>query len=263
MIIFVEPKSRWANFTREHRNHAPTIIASQEFNNITMVDTFSESFWDYEHSIDTEARIHKGSNVYKIWNQKMIYLYATVQLNPFDTDGFIWMDAGYFRKEHMAPKLSKPILHVNLTDLGVPREKMLFLHVRNDDLESEARVNIAGNSYFGTKDALLAFYFQYYLTFWDWVKKKNKFIGSDQFVLTETCRRYPMNCHPYFGGGFRWWFAFADKVFLGKDLTVNKVSPHYLFLDEPPTDLEEVPDGQRVSYCNGTIVTSVSYDFGC
>ena len=66
MIIFVEPESIWVNFTREHRRHAPTIIATQRFDDLTMVDTFRESFWDYEHSIDTEARIHRGSGVYKV-----------------------------------------------------------------------------------------------------------------------------------------------------------------------------------------------------
>ena len=190
-------------------------------------------------------------------------MYAAVQMNPFDTDGFVWMDAGYFRKEAMAPKLSTPIVKVNITELGVPRQKVFVLHVRNDGLESNARVNVAGNSYLGTKEAFLTFYFQYFQTLWDWIKTKDKFIGSDQFVLTETCRRYPTNCHPYFAGGYEWWFAFARIVFSGRESNLTTVSPYYIFDEEPPTDLEEVPDGKRVAYCNGTIETGSIYDFSC
>ena len=57
---------------RQERQHAPTIIATIEFDNLVMSSTFTKEFWDYEHSIDLEAKIHKGSGVYKIWNEKMV-----------------------------------------------------------------------------------------------------------------------------------------------------------------------------------------------
>ena len=72
MIIFVEPGSRWFDFVKEHRTHAPTIIAPLKFDDLTMSTTFLPSFWDFMHSIDLEAKVHKGSGVYKIWNEKLV-----------------------------------------------------------------------------------------------------------------------------------------------------------------------------------------------
>jgi hypothetical protein len=72
MIIFVEPGSRWFDFVKEHRTHAPTIIAPLKFDDLIMSTTFLPSFWDFMHSIDLEAKVHKGSSVYKIWNEKLV-----------------------------------------------------------------------------------------------------------------------------------------------------------------------------------------------
>jgi hypothetical protein len=72
MIIFVEPGSRWVDFVLEHRKHAPTIVASLKFDDLVMSTTFQPNFWDFMHSIDLEAAVHKGSGVYKIWNEKLV-----------------------------------------------------------------------------------------------------------------------------------------------------------------------------------------------
>ena len=72
MIIFVEPGSKWYTFTKENRSHAPTIVAQIPFDNLVMSTTFTKPFWDFMHSIDLEAKIHKGDSVYKIWNEKLV-----------------------------------------------------------------------------------------------------------------------------------------------------------------------------------------------
>jgi hypothetical protein len=179
-------------------------------------------------------------------------MYAAIHLNPFETPGFVWMDAGYFREQRDAPSINTPIVNVNITEAGVPEEKVLLLHVRNDKLTSPSRVNIAGNAFVGTGRAFLEFYPKYYETFWHWISIK-KFIGSDQFVMTETCRRYKANCHPFFPGRFKSWFAMAYAM-SGKR-PFNEVSSQYLFLDEPPKDVPKVPSGMSVSFCKDLIVT--------
>jgi len=255
MIIFVEPESKWFDFVKEQRGHAPTIVAPLSFDNLVMSSTFLPSFWDFMHGIDLEAKVHKGSGVYKIWNEKLIFMYAAIHLNPFETPGFLWMDAGYFREERDAPALNTPIVKVNITEAGIPEEKLLLLHVRNDKLSSPSRVNIAGNAFVGTVKSFMEFYPRYYQTFWDWISIK-KFIGSDQFVMTETCRRYKDYCHPFFPGRYKMWFAMAYA--LSGKRPFDQVSPEYLFLEEPPSNLPPVPSGQYVSFCNGNIVTDVN-----
>ena len=159
------------------------------------------------------------------------------------------MDVGYFRKERDAPSPGTPIIKVDYNAAGVEKGRVLMLHVRSDSLDSPRRVNIAGNSFFGSDEAFLALYKRYYETFWDWISVKDKFIGSDQFVMTETCYRYADACHPYFPGWYKMWRAMSQAVMGRAPLT--GISSEYLFLDEPPASLPEVPNGHRVSYCKG------------
>jgi len=163
------------------------------------------------------------------------------------------MDAGYYRRKRGAPEPSTPIVRLNLTEAGVPPEKVLFLHVRNDELSSRCRVNIAGNAWFGSGRAFLELYPRYYATFWDWITN-GKFIGSDQFVMTETCMRYRSSCYPFYPGKFRDWFALSDAVRGNRGKILNE-SPQFLFLDEPPKDGKAVPIGHKVTFCNNSVVT--------
>ena len=261
IIVFLEPQSVWFDVVKELRQHAPTIIVPMKFDDLVMSTTFTKEFWDYEHSIDLEAKVHKGSGVYKIWNEKLIFLYNAIQLNPFESGGFAWVDAGYFRQIRDAPEKGTPLVRIDYTKedgtsgdgvVGVPKEKVLVMHVRNDPLDAPGRVNVAGNSFFGTGEAFLIFYRNYYNTFYDWITVKNKFIGSDQFVMTETCRRYASGCYPYFAGRFKSWFALSAVIMGKKKLT--EVSPKYLFLDKEPDNLSELPEGRRITFCNGRVL---------
>ena len=155
IIVFVEPGSKWVDEITEMRQHAPTIIAAMKFDDLVMSTTFTKEFWDYQYSIDTEAKVHKGSGVYKIWNEKLIFIHNAIQLNPFRTKGFAWVDAGYFRNVNDAPQPGTPLITTDYTSLGVPREKVLVMHVRNDPLDAPARVNVAGNMFLGTGELSL------------------------------------------------------------------------------------------------------------
>jgi hypothetical protein len=74
MIIFVEPGSKWFEFVKKQRKHAPTIVAQLPFEELVMSTTFTEDFWNFMFSIDTEATTHRGTGVYKIWNEKLVSL---------------------------------------------------------------------------------------------------------------------------------------------------------------------------------------------
>lgn len=185
-------------------------------------------------------------------------MYAATMLNPFDTPGFAWMDAGYFRQ--ITPDFGEPIIKVNITEDGIAENELVVLHVRDDPISAVARVNVAGNAFLGTRDGFLKFYPKYYETFWDWISIK-KFIGSDQFVMTETCRRYRSHCHPFFPGHFKQWFAMWTMM-QGNIKDYASVSKKYIFEDEAPSS-KEVPNGKRVTYCKGQIVTFESDEPVC
>eukprot|EP00815_Leptocylindrus_aporus_P007786 CAMPEP_0116066424 /NCGR_PEP_ID=MMETSP0322-20121206/10366_1 /TAXON_ID=163516 /ORGANISM="Leptocylindrus danicus var. apora, Strain B651" /LENGTH=376 /DNA_ID=CAMNT_0003552959 /DNA_START=139 /DNA_END=1269 /DNA_ORIENTATION=- len=247
LVIFVEPDSEWVDFVRERRTHAPTLIVPQKFDDLVMSTTFTESFWQEQHAIDLEAKIHKGTGVYKIWNEKLVLLHATMELNPFDSSTFMWMDAGYFRNERISRKNGELIVNRNINSAGVPPSKVMLIHVRNDPLSTRGinKVATAGNAFIGTKEAMYELYEKYYETLWSWVIEK-KFLGSDQFVMTETCYRYPQVCNPTFPGRFKDWFAMS-KLLRNEEFPLTNISDQFHFKSEseviplPPKQPPKVP----------------------
>ena len=243
MIVFVEPDSKWYDFVLMNRSHAPTIVVPLPFDSLVMSTTFTESFWEEQRSIDLEATVHRGTGVYKIWNEKLVMMMAATELNPFKTKFFTWIDAGYYRNERIAPKFNETIVHLDITKAGVNPSKVLFLHVRNDSLRkaTKGRVATAGNAFIGTAEALRELYKMYYLTLWDWARKQY-FIGSDQHIMAETCYRYSTVCHPWFPGNFKNWFAMS-KLLKQREYNLSKASEHFYFEREPRLLL--LPDPPR------------------
>ena len=233
LVIFVEPESEWYDFVVERRSHAPTIVVQHPFDMLVMSTTFTESFWQEQHEIDLEANIHRGTGVYKIWNEKLVFIHAVVELNPFNSTMFTWMDAGYFRSDSLAPPSNELIVRLNITDAGVPVSKVFFNHVRGDSLDTSTRgrVATAGNSFMGTAEAMYELYDKYYLTFLDWIRNQI-FVGSDQMVMAETCFRYAHVCHPFYPGRFKDWFSMS-KIIKQDTYDLSKVSPKFFFGAEP------------------------------
>ena len=71
MIIFVEPGSKWIDFVKTRRQHAPTILVGRKFSDMVMSTTFSDKFWLKVEEIDHEKFRH-NIDLYKIWNEKLV-----------------------------------------------------------------------------------------------------------------------------------------------------------------------------------------------
>ena len=159
MIIFVEPSSdyfNWWPMIEKHRQHAPTLLVPLPFRNLTMHTVFSDEFWKtYIFPRDRTGCYMKGVDVYKIWNEKIIFMREVSRENPFDTEFFYWIDAGYYRKMHQSPIYS-PIVRNNITDKGVEQHQVVYQMV-NDFPTFE----IAGAAF-----GIQLHYQNYWKTFW-------------------------------------------------------------------------------------------------
>ncbi|KAL7533583.1 hypothetical protein ACHAWF_004551, partial [Thalassiosira exigua] len=241
IIVFVEPNSTWSKFVQEQRatHAAPTLLIEFEFSNLLMNTTLTDSFWQEQREIDKEKRIHKGTGVYKIWNEKVALLASAEEVNPFKTDYFAWVDAGYYMAKGFSPPSEGPSFALNLTKAGVPDTKMLLLHIRNETREHHGyrKVCTAGNMFVGHKKAVRNMYHRYYATLWDMIKR-GEFVGSDQMVMCETCYRYPDVCFPYFSGSFRAWHDMASL--LRNRGSALEISPHFKFSSATPVEVKEL-----------------------
>jgi hypothetical protein len=110
MIVFADLDNtpEWFNFFVEARSHAPTVVVPLMVTDLSCASTLPlEDFWhDRQSHLDLERsgtgkneNLHKGVSMqlYAIWCEKLALVQAATLLNPFNTTGFVWADAGFAR----------------------------------------------------------------------------------------------------------------------------------------------------------------------
>jgi len=259
MIIFVDPTSdyfNWWPMIEKHRQHAPTLLVPLPFRNLTMSTVFSDEFWEtYILPRDRTKRFKKGVDVYKIWNEKMIFMREVARENPFDTEFFYWIDAGYYRKAYQSPIYS-PIVRNNITDKGVERHQVVYQMVKDFPT-----FEIAGGAFGGTSNAIQLHYQNYWKTFWYLTLYSDKeCVGFEQRVLVWMCRSFPKICivnrsEDWFAMG-KQWLRNPDFDFMHTTIRIPKDKTTTVPLLVEPSKLnfpkeslvrfvDEIPKGKR------------------
>lgn len=155
----------------------------------------SQCFWRDQWEHDPEAAIHKDFRLYVVWNLKARFLSEAVRLDPFRSDFFFWMDAGYAR----APLRVDGLAFTPMT--SIDRTKMHFLLV-NRFPRAELNGNfhytlyqdrLAGNLFGGHRGAVVEWARVYYLVLQDYVDR-GWFVGKDQNIMNTLCVEHPSLC---------------------------------------------------------------------
>jgi hypothetical protein len=82
-----------------------------------------KKIWIDHHKLDREKKIH-SPELYAIWNEKTKFVMHAIQLNPFKSSKFLWVDAGCFRNNDLNKNYCK-FPNGN----KIPEDKMLFLNI--------------------------------------------------------------------------------------------------------------------------------------
>ena len=183
MVIYTtkEMESYFLEQRRYKKNITQVILVSFE-------DFYTYRFkkeWEAMHDTDPEKHIH-NVELYMIWNEKINLVQKTANKNPFGTEYFVYIDAGYLRKiEHE--------MYVNWPD-----EKLFGNTLDKDkvyvyDIHLNNKVYISGGFFAGTRNAFQKFHKLYYRTMEDILlsKKKDVFIGKDQNLYLHIVTQYP------------------------------------------------------------------------
>jgi hypothetical protein len=78
------------------RKGLPTRIIAKPFNTYEMTSPAQMDLWSRHHSMDPEKHRHTPE-LYAVWAMKQECVAAAIQMNPFNTDWFVWCDAGIHR----------------------------------------------------------------------------------------------------------------------------------------------------------------------
>lgn len=153
-----------------------------------------------DQTVPTHPQISQP-NYNILMHEKVQFVKRAVEENPFNTDHFMWVDAGIFhmsnRKDVLGQRFPR---HQKFLD-----DKMHFIAVEQPtaaDLELEKffkghNVRIIGTSWIGHKDAILEFERGYSELMA--ITLANGLMDQDQSYLTVTALKYPKICEIHKG----------------------------------------------------------------
>jgi len=95
IVIFTSPGM--VDHVKARRSHAVdrTLIIPLELEDIEIGNRihYDDKFWE-----DQNVGTHKNGNLFKIWLAKSWFVNQAIELNPFNSNIYTWMDIGHFRE---------------------------------------------------------------------------------------------------------------------------------------------------------------------
>jgi hypothetical protein len=190
MVIFCDETSR--EFIAANRATFPDVT-------VIIVTTFKE-FYCYQYALafvkhyekDREQRVGHTPLLYMIWSEKSHFLKRAIELDPFKTEYFLWVDIGCFRVSPQVVPWPTPE-RVAAMDLN----KVLLLSVQGFTKEElECRLleelppfqfenRIGGTMFGGGKEVLLQWHTKYYAML-RYFLEIDRFIGKDQSIMNSV-----------------------------------------------------------------------------
>jgi hypothetical protein len=144
--------------------------------------------WDIQYSLDPQNKI-RTKECYIIWNSKLHFIKDAIQINPFNSNKFIWMDIGCVRDDISRYLLKNFPIYGNISCQKV--DISLINPFSNKDLQKIYffnEIHLSGAIFGGTKQNLLLLHDLFYSIFDNYIKE-NKFVGCDQQILS-SCYVY-------------------------------------------------------------------------
>ena len=150
---------------------------------------YGEDIWLSQPEKDNEKDLH-SIDLYKLWYEKKEFVLTAIELNPYDHDDFMWMDAGIIREEAVVPLIKNNFPEAK----RIPTDRMLLLHVKPFDINDEVKTNnvtgqfkqkdrIAAGIIAGHKDTWLKWSEVYDETMNRYIAA-NMFIGKEQSIMS-------------------------------------------------------------------------------
>ena len=166
------------------------VVEFEDFKTYKYLNQFKEQ----HQTLDNEKKKHNVF-LYLIWNEKIEFVKKAIYLNPFQTQNFLYSDAGYFRNNSYTnwpnPKIINQlpknkvsyflICPFTQNELKCNKFEKLptFDHGRN---KNDMGVRFAGGIFYCHQDFFPIWYKIYY-KFLDKFSKSNKFMGKDQSII--------------------------------------------------------------------------------
>lgn len=191
MVIFCDEQSR--SFIEENRSdkkEKTVIIITRfnEFHSYKYINTYLENY-----KIDSEQTRGHTPFLYMIWAEKSHFLKRAIELNPFSTDYFLWVDIGCFRvpnSDYITWPNPKRIAELDknkvlLLSVVAFTEPELACQTKESLPSFQFSNRIGGTIFGGGKDILLKWHDLYYDMLEHFISI-GRFIGKDQSIMNSV-----------------------------------------------------------------------------
>lgn len=173
MVIYTSPDmTPMFDKLRSHASNITRIIPMKL--NETLMSKYGIQFWEDQHEKDPEKKIHPHYYLYWIWNEKLEFLRRTIELNPFNSDFFAWVDSGYLREQSYNNKLMLSQIPAELK-----QDQILGL-----DVSGISSDYMGAGFVGGYKPGILSFHEIFYRLL---EENKGSFIGKEQDWFKKSC----------------------------------------------------------------------------
>ena len=193
MVIYCDKSS--AGLINEIRNNNglkdKTLVIPTSFKEFYSFKYVNDYIKHYE--MDTEQRVGHNIFLYMIWAEKSNFLKRTAELNPFNSDYFIWCDIGCFRRPNTQyinwPNNEKINLidksKITLLSVYPFKDSELLCNKREDLPSFQFENRIGGTIFSGGADAINEWHKLYYEML-EYFISINRFIGKDQSIMNSV-----------------------------------------------------------------------------
>lgn len=140
-----------------------------------------QKIWANHYELDHEK--YHSPELYAIWNEKPKFVLHAIDLNPFNSSKFLWVDAGCFRNNNLIKNYSK---FPNASK--IPDDKMLFLNIskfRRADYKNRdfTKINRIGATIYGSGIETWKKWTNIYDKMVNTFISNNIFAGKDQSII--------------------------------------------------------------------------------
>jgi hypothetical protein len=165
-------------------------IIVKEFNDLDILKKYNMNFWSSQYTIDPYPNIGRNTECYILWNSKMNFVKEAIELNPFNSDKFIWNDIGSFRNQDFNTNFISNYPVYN----NISKDKLdiiLLIDYENKLQKYYQHEKHLSGAIFGTsKDIFLQIIDLFYKYFDEYIQN-NLFIGCDQQILSTIYIMHP------------------------------------------------------------------------
>ena len=184
-LVFFTNKEYTPYINNIRKNYKNTKVITLEFEELACFKKYGIDFWKKQETIDPENNIH-NYKLYCIWYEKKEFVKKAIEINPFNSDYFIWIDGGICRDEKWIPYLKKLPNPKNIS-----YDKMMILSINDKflDLDDYTKVDTVGGGIIGGPSTLWLKYDKLYDNEINNYLNNNKFIGKDQPLIASIIKK--------------------------------------------------------------------------